>query len=266
MRVYWVASISTGRRCEFALTVVVGHNHQATTFKCANDGRRNHLVAIMKNQTDIIISQIYFWNKTLQVSDSSSVHHQEFFTLCTAVVCAIQVCWQLASRFRTELSSVLILLASWQVPSWSCTQAVNKRVWPSPLLCAQCKTPDGRRNCKKHVEFYSKNKFEKLVHLVGFVILRIYHDTRRHLNVKVNTRISVCVGDVVFQHHTWPACLISRCYLSSFLANFLSKRMLRLNWGILVTSEYVRFWTTWLIFTTFDKNIAPLSDTTPRSL
>jgi len=29
----------------------------------------------------------------------------------------------------------------------------------------------------KHVEFYSKNKFEKLVHLVGFII-RIYHDVR----------------------------------------------------------------------------------------
>jgi len=27
---------------------------------------------------------------------------------------------------------------------------------------------DGQRNCLKHVEFYSKNKFEKLVHLVGF--------------------------------------------------------------------------------------------------
>jgi hypothetical protein len=29
----------------------------------------------------------------------------------------------------------------------------------------------------KHVEFYSKNKLEKLVHLVGFII-RIYHDAR----------------------------------------------------------------------------------------
>jgi hypothetical protein len=29
----------------------------------------------------------------------------------------------------------------------------------------------------KHVEFYSKNKFEKLVHLFGFII-RIYHDAR----------------------------------------------------------------------------------------
>jgi len=33
------------------------------------------------------------------------------------------------------------------------------------------------RNCPKHVEFYSKNKFEKLVHLVG-VSIRIYHDAR----------------------------------------------------------------------------------------
>jgi len=30
------------------------------------------------------------------------------------------------------------------------------------------------RNCPKHVEFYSKNKFEKLVHLVSFII-RIPH-------------------------------------------------------------------------------------------
>jgi len=33
------------------------------------------------------------------------------------------------------------------------------------------KTPDdGQRNCPKHVEFYSKNKFEELVHLVGLII------------------------------------------------------------------------------------------------
>jgi len=33
------------------------------------------------------------------------------------------------------------------------------------------KTPDdGQRNCPKHVQLYSKNKFEKLVHLVGFII------------------------------------------------------------------------------------------------
>jgi len=41
-----------------------------------------------------------FWNETLHVSDSSSVHHQAFFTVHTAMVYVIQVFWQLASRFR----------------------------------------------------------------------------------------------------------------------------------------------------------------------
>ena len=36
---------------------------------------------------------------------------------------------------------------------------------------------DEQRNCPKHVEFYPKNKFENLVHLVGFII-RIYYDAR----------------------------------------------------------------------------------------
>jgi len=41
-------------------------------------------------QLDALISQIYFWNKTLHVSDSSSVRHQEFFTVHTAMVYVIQ--------------------------------------------------------------------------------------------------------------------------------------------------------------------------------
>ena len=36
------------------------------------------------------------------------------------------------------------------------------------------KTPDsGQRNCPKHVEFYSKNKLEKLVHVVGFITRKV---------------------------------------------------------------------------------------------
>ena len=47
------------------------------------------------------------------------------------------------------------------------SQAVSNPVWHIPLLCVQWKTPDdGQRNYPKHVEFYSKNKFEKLVDLV----------------------------------------------------------------------------------------------------
>jgi len=45
------------------------------------------------------------------------------------------------------------------------------------MLRVQWKTDDGQRNCPKHAEFYSKNKFEELMHLVGFII-RIYYDAR----------------------------------------------------------------------------------------
>jgi len=44
-------------------------------------------------------------------------------------------------------------------------------------VCTVKPPDDGQRNCPKHVEFYSKNKSEKLVHLVAFII-RIHHDAR----------------------------------------------------------------------------------------
>jgi hypothetical protein len=47
-------------------------------------------------------SQIYFGNENLHVSDSSSVHHQELFTVHSAMVYVIQVCRQLSSRIRME--------------------------------------------------------------------------------------------------------------------------------------------------------------------
>ena len=43
------------------------------------------------SELDALISNL-FWNETLHVSDSSSVHHREFFTVHTAVVYVIQVC------------------------------------------------------------------------------------------------------------------------------------------------------------------------------
>jgi len=47
------------------------------------------------------MSQIYSWNETLHVSDNSSVHHQEFFTVHIAMVC-IAVCAVLDSWWWTE--------------------------------------------------------------------------------------------------------------------------------------------------------------------
>ena len=39
-----------------------------------------------------------------------------------------------------------------------------------PIHVSDSSSDDGQRNCPKYVEFHSKNKFEKLVHLVGFII------------------------------------------------------------------------------------------------
>jgi len=48
---------------------------------------------------------------------------------------------------------IQVMLTTWQ-------QAVSKPVWHIPLLCVQWKAhDDGQRNCPKHVEFCSKNKF-----------------------------------------------------------------------------------------------------------
>jgi len=66
-----------------------------------------------------------------------------------------------------RVSRILILFA-----------AVSKPVHYTPMLCVQWKTPDdGQRNCPKHVQFHSKNKFEKLVQLVGFIIRNLSRRT-----------------------------------------------------------------------------------------
>ena len=61
------------------------------------------------------------------------------------------------------------------------------------------KTPDDeQRNCPKHVEFYSKNKFEKLVHLVGFVI-GIYHDARSsELQTDISLFFLICKEKFIY--------------------------------------------------------------------
>ena len=57
-------------------------------------------------------------------------------------------------------SSILILLASCQQTCMTYTVAV----------CTVKNSWWWTEDCLEHVEFHSKNKFEKLVHLVGFII------------------------------------------------------------------------------------------------
>ena len=68
-------------------------------------------------------------------------------------------------QFRMEQSSILILFASCQQTCMIYIIAV----------CVQWKAPDdGQGNYPKHIEFHSKNKFEKLVHLT-FLLLPTWY-------------------------------------------------------------------------------------------
>ena len=49
-------------------------------------------------QLDALISQIFSWNETLCVSDSSSVHHQEFVAVHTANLYDIYRCYVYSER------------------------------------------------------------------------------------------------------------------------------------------------------------------------
>ena len=90
----------------------------------------------------------------LSIIRSFSLYTQQWYM-------SYRFCWLLAWQADIGFADCL--------PSKQSAKPV--RVWHTPLLCVQWKTPDdGQRNCPKHVEFYSKNKFEKLMHLVGFII------------------------------------------------------------------------------------------------
>jgi len=47
--------------------------------------RVKRIYSYNKSQRDALISQIYFWNRTLHVSDRFSVHHQESNTVYTVI-------------------------------------------------------------------------------------------------------------------------------------------------------------------------------------
>jgi len=115
--------------------------------------------------------------------------------------------WYMSYRFAKSLRAGI-----W---SWSCSQAVSKPVWHIPFFCVLWKTPaDGQRNCPKHVEFYSKSKFEKLVHLVGFII-RIYHDARsaEHQTFKKCSQPSIfLVFNLFSQFHGIVWRIVTMCY------------------------------------------------------
>ena len=89
--------------------------------------------------------------------------------------------------FRTVLLSIIRSISLYT------QQWYMSNLYDIYLCCVHSEThlmmpDDGQKNCPKHAEFYSKNKFEKLVHLVGFII-RVYHDARSPERQKRSVRV-----------------------------------------------------------------------------
>jgi len=144
-------------------TIVTGLEHIQRTFVVT------HYVLIIKPTRCTNFSNL-FLEETLHVSDSSSVHHQEFFTVYTANLYEIYHC---CVQWKTR--------ASCQQTCMAYTTAVCKvknSWWWTEELSETCRVS-------------SKNKFKKLVHLVNFII-RIFFTMHGHLNVKLLAIVCSC--------------------------------------------------------------------------
>ena len=132
---------------------------------------------------------------------------RSLFSVHSAMVYVIQVCRQLSSRTRTEISSILVLLESTQqwymsyrfldsfragpgwksVPSWCCSKAVYKPEWHMPLLSVQwINSWWWAEELSETCRVSCQNKFVKLVYLVGFIIKKFVAMQHGHMNVKKN--------------------------------------------------------------------------------
>jgi len=81
----------------------------------------------------------------------NSVHHQEFFTVHTAIHTGLLTACGQDQDVRPD-------------PARKLYEIYRCCVYSEKFLMMD------RVNCPKHVEFNFKNKFEKLMHLIGFII------------------------------------------------------------------------------------------------
>ena len=95
------------------------------------------------------------------------------------------------------------------------------------------KTPDdGQRNCPKHVEFHSKNKFEKLVHLVGFItrtsiLIRSLQSPLSVQRIQIGpiiiryfVRSEIILEVIKYGHRTFCVQNVSETLRQNWVANF----------------------------------------------
>ena len=115
-----------------------------------SEDRVSWYILIIKPTRCTNFSNLYIWNRTLQVSDSFSVHHQKSSTVHTVK----GVC-------HTGYADCLLARSGCSTLSRS--QAVLDSWWRTEKLSETCRV------------IFQKHKFEKLVHLVGFIIrIRIH--------------------------------------------------------------------------------------------
>jgi hypothetical protein len=83
----------------------------------------------------------------------------------------------LATSRRTLLDAIIYQIYSWiETLHISNSFSVQRQGF---FHCTECvkweTTDDGHRNCQKHLESVSTNKFKELVHLDGFIVRNYIH-------------------------------------------------------------------------------------------
>ena len=129
---------------------------------------RDKLTLYVHRKFTLTLNHPSLQNKTTDV-----VIQQHSRKLLMMDILMSETCWAHKKWNKITSDINLVFHSSTSYRFADSSQAVSKPVWHTPLLWVQWKTPDdGQRKCQKHVEFYSKNKFEKFVHLVNFIIRR----------------------------------------------------------------------------------------------
>jgi len=99
---------------------------------------------------------------------------RSLFTVHSAMVYVIQVCRQPLEQDQDGTA----------VPSWSCSKAVYKPVWHTPVLSVQwINSWWWTDELSETFRVSWQNKFVKLVHLVGFITKK-FVTMHGHMNVK----------------------------------------------------------------------------------
>ena len=86
------------------------------------------LLILMQNQRDALILKIYFWSRTLHISDRCSVHHQESSTVHTAIAICHTGC----------ADCLLACCCCYCWYSCSCSLLLTKSTTPGRFCCWCC--------------------------------------------------------------------------------------------------------------------------------